>query len=57
MPWHEGAPPKDGTDYVCETTEYDGIIILRWFKYNGLGAFRDWDGDPYISVTRWHDLE
>ena len=56
MPWHKGAPPKDGNDYVCRTPEYDGIIILRWYKYNGLEAFRDWDTDIYKQIDRWHDL-
>ena len=22
-------------------------LILRWFKYNGLSAWRDWDADPH----------
>jgi hypothetical protein len=25
-------------------------IILRWFKYNGKEAWRDWDGDPHFPT-------
>jgi hypothetical protein len=28
-------------------------MVLTWFKYNGLEAWRDWDGDAHTSVTRW----
>ena len=30
-------------------------IILRWYKYNGLAAWRDWDNDP-LTPTHWHPL-
>lgn len=30
-------------------------IVLRWFKYNGLAAWRDWDADPHWP-THWMPL-
>jgi hypothetical protein len=57
MPWLDGEPPRDGKSYVCETPSHDGPLFLRWFKYNGLEAWRDWDADPYTDVKRWHPLE
>lgn len=30
-------------------------LILRWFKYNGLEAWRDWDNDPHFP-THWQPL-
>ena len=57
MPWLDGEPPKDGKDYVCRTPSFHGPIILRWFKYNGTAAFRDWDTDAYTDVVKWHPLD
>ena len=57
MPWIDGEPPKDGKDYVCLTPSFQGPIILRWFKYNGLAAFHDWDADSYQDVAKWHPLD
>lgn len=57
MPWIDGEPPKDGKDYVCISAEWVGPIILRWFKYNGKAAWRDWDTDSHLTVTRWHPLD
>lgn len=56
MPWHDGEPPKDGQEYPCKSPNYDGTVMLRWYKHNGTAAFRDWDLDPYDRITRWHDL-
>jgi|DEB0MinimDraft_3_1074331.scaffolds.fasta_scaffold68196_3 hypothetical protein len=56
MPWHKGEPPKDGKDYVVESINYDGPLIVRWYRYNGLAAFRDWDQDIHDRIVRWHDL-
>jgi len=41
--------PRDGTDilgYSVEDDDWELPIILRWFKDNGLHAWRDWDADP-----------
>lgn len=57
MPWLDGEPPRDGKPHVCETPSHDGPLILRWFKYNGLEAWRDWDNDAYTDVRRWHPIE
>ena len=32
--------------------ENQRIYMLRWFKYNGREAWRDWDGDPH-EPTHW----
>lgn len=56
MPWLDGEPPRDGKPYVCETPSHDGPLFLRWFKYNGLEAWRDWDAAPHTDVKRWHPL-
>lgn len=67
LPWSMPEPlgwqdiataPKDGTDIVClSPTYHDGHmpIVLRWYKYNGLAAYRDWDADPH-QPTFWHTL-
>jgi hypothetical protein len=39
-------PTQEGGKYV---------LILRWFKYNGLEAWRDQDGDPH-KPTHWQPL-
>lgn len=50
--------PKDGTEIVALSAAQVGHhlgsyangpapIVLRWFKYNGLEAWRDWDADPH----------
>ncbi|MEL7471199.1 MAG: hypothetical protein AAFN27_22285 [Pseudomonadota bacterium] len=57
MPWHDGEPPKDGREYVAEAPTYDGLLVVRWVKYNGIPAFRDWDMDDHPRITRWHDLD
>lgn len=45
--------PKDGTSIVINTNAHDdGIVIARWYRYNGLEAFRDWDADPH-TPTHW----
>lgn len=50
---------KDGKrEIVALAPEWDHgqrPIILRWFKYNGLEAWRDWDGDA-LDPTHWHPL-
>ena len=56
MPWVSGEPPRDGKEYVCSTPSYTGPVFLRWFKYNGVSAFRDWDNDSH-TVTKWHPLD
>ncbi len=30
-------------------------VILRWYKYNGQAAWRDWDGDPH-TPSHWMPL-
>ena len=57
MPWVDGEPPKDGEEYVVETINYRGPLVVKWYKYNGVYAYRDWDTDYYDTITRWHDLE
>lgn len=57
MPWHEGEPPKDGKEYVVNSLNYDGPLVVSWYKYNGTPKFRDWDNDPHDRIVRWHDLE
>jgi len=48
--------PKDGTSILIATNaDADGVVIARWFKYNGLAAFRDGDADPH-SPTHWMPL-
>ncbi len=36
---------------------YDGKhpIVLRWFKYNGVEAWRDWDADARLPYL-WFDI-
>lgn len=57
MPWVDGEPPRDGQSYVCETPSHPEPLFLRWFKYNGLYAWRDWDADDHTTPTRWHPIE
>ena len=57
MPWHDGEPPKDGREYVVESVNCLGPVVVRWFKYNGTEAFRDWDNEDHDRIRRWHDLD
>lgn len=56
MPWIDGEPPKDGKEYVCLTPSYKGPVFLCWCP-RSKAAFRDWDGDSYHDVTKWHPLD
>ncbi|MFK5596487.1 hypothetical protein ACFZ8E_05715 [Methylobacterium sp. HMF5984] len=47
--------PKDGTEVPCLAPEYDGPVMLKFYKHNGLEAWRDWDQDIY-EPTRWFKL-
>jgi hypothetical protein len=49
--------PKDQEILAISLAWEDGKrpILLRWFKYNGLEAWRDWDNDPHFP-THWMPL-
>ncbi len=57
MGWITGEPPRNGRQYVCESPDHAGPLFLRWVKYNGLAAWRDWDNDAHSAVLRWHPLD
>lgn len=48
--------PKDGTPIIAHTNEYAEPLIVRFYKYNGLAAWRDWDQDVYNNITHWMPL-
>lgn len=62
--WQETtkAPPPEGTTKIMALSlSYDDgktPIVLTFFKYNGLAAWRDWDTDPYplSTITHWRPL-
>lgn len=48
--------PKDNTPILVPTNAHsDGIVIVRWYTYNGLAAWRDWDEDVHFP-THWMPL-
>jgi len=47
--------PKDGMSIPCLSPQYDGPVMLSWFKQNGLSAWRDWDADIH-HPTAWFRL-
>jgi hypothetical protein len=48
------AAPRDKQILAC-SPDHKGPLILRWFKYNGLAAWRDWDNDAH-QPTHWRHL-
>lgn len=54
----ETARNIDGNEILALSPDHgDGRrpIILRWFKYNGTAAWRDWDNDAH-QPTLWMPL-
>jgi hypothetical protein len=48
--------PKDNTPILVPTNAHsDGIVIVRWYTYNRLAAWRDWDEDVHFP-THWMPL-
>jgi len=46
--------PKDAANDVLI---FDGSVLIgRWFRYNGLAAWRDWDADVIEDATHWMPL-
>ena len=55
MEWQPIETADELEEIVALSDDYhDGLvpIVLRRFKYNGLEAWRDWDGDPH-EPTHW----
>lgn len=46
--------PK-GVEVPCLAPEYDGPVMLKHYRPNGLDAWRDWDQDVY-APTHWFKL-
>jgi hypothetical protein len=53
--WQSIETASKDAEILALSPAYDGPVVLRWFKYNGKEAWRDWDNDPHWP-THWLPL-